>query len=157
MDFKRRWWWWWWWCYDSPALICRPIGSRLSWPEHVGTSPVVQLAQGWPANNWQAAATQPRTLDHQVTSQVPCSHGHRGTQKTMSGWVLRKLKFSTRSHSLSLQLALRYNNQIHSNRPIGSIQSWPERVCNSPVVQLAQLWPANNRQAAATQPRTLDH
>ena len=64
-------------CYDSPVLICRLIGSRLSWPEHVYTSPVVQLAQGQPANNRQAAATQPRTLDLQVTNQAPCSHGHR--------------------------------------------------------------------------------
>jgi len=22
-------------CYDNPVLICHPLGSRLSWPEHV--------------------------------------------------------------------------------------------------------------------------
>jgi len=44
---------------DTSVLIYHPIGSRLSCPEHVCTTQVIQLAQGWSVNNRQTAATLP--------------------------------------------------------------------------------------------------
>jgi hypothetical protein len=46
----------------QPSTHMPSIGIRLSRSKHVCTSPIVQLAQGWPANNQQAAATQPSTM-----------------------------------------------------------------------------------------------